>query len=133
MITERAPTHNDEIRLPPPPDGLVRLPVAAPRLAPLDGIRGLAVLVVMLFHFTGILDTHRLGHPLLLRLISVGWCGVDLFFVFSGFLITGILWDSKHSPRYFSSFYMRRVLRIFPLYYGVLLLVFGLLPLVTPP
>src|SRR5438132_3435940 len=87
----------------------------------------------MLFHFTAIIDTRRLGHPVLLRAVSVGWCGVDLFFVLSGFLITGILWESKHSPRYFQSFYMRRALRIFPLYYGVLFVVFGLAPLVTPP
>jgi peptidoglycan/LPS O-acetylase OafA/YrhL len=90
----------------------------------LDGLRGLAILGVMFFHFLPY--THPAGEAnSLIRygLLAnhLGQTGVDLFFVLSGFLITGILLDTKQRPGYFSNFYARRTLRIFPLYYGVLL------------
>jgi peptidoglycan/LPS O-acetylase OafA/YrhL len=52
-----------------------------------------------------------------------GWVGVTLFFVLSGFLITGILWDSFDQPQWWRKFYIRRMLRIFPLYYASIALV----------
>lgn len=99
----------------------------------LDGLRGLAIILVMLFHFTPEGIGASAGEQVLHWLSSLGWCGVDLFFVLSGFLITGILFDAKGSDHYFRNFYMRRVLRIFPLYYGALFLVFVLVPLFHPP
>jgi peptidoglycan/LPS O-acetylase OafA/YrhL len=87
-------------------------------VAELDGVRGLAILLVLITHF-GVYGQERVGWfgAAFHRLVDFGWSGVDLFFVLSGFLITGILLESKGSPNYFRSFYMRRVLRILPLYY----------------
>jgi peptidoglycan/LPS O-acetylase OafA/YrhL len=97
-------------------------------LPALDGVRGLAILLVLIAHLM-LFNNHtgsRFGDSLS-ALRGLGWVGVDLFFVLSGFLITGILYDTLHDPHYFRSFYMRRFLRIFPLYYGFLffLLVLG--------
>lgn len=98
------------------------------RIPALDGLRGIAILLVMLYHFTTSY-IHSFG-GVFYQVSNVGWCGVDLFFVLSGFLITGILCDAKSAQHYFQNFYMRRVLRIFPLYYGFLFALFVLLPLV---
>lgn len=96
-------------------------PPAAPvshagHIAALDGIRGLGVILVLLYHYGASAADFGLNN-ILLRLTGIGWSGVDLFFVLSGFLITGILYDSKTKPQYFKNFYARRTLRIFPLYY----------------
>ena len=88
----------------------------------LDGLRGLAVAFVMVFHFVGYIDPAKLGTRILHWITSAGWAGVEIFFVLSGFLITGILLDSKGQAHFFRNFYARRVLRIFPLYYAVLFL-----------
>jgi peptidoglycan/LPS O-acetylase OafA/YrhL len=96
----------------------------------LDGVRGVAILLVLFNHviiYSG-LDKSNLIDRALRSMGLAAWLGVDLFFVLSGFLITGILYEAKGSQRYFSSFYGRRALRIFPLYYGFL----GLMLLVGP-
>lgn len=95
------------------------------RIAVLDGVRGLAILLVLIHHcvyLSGIDRTVRLDRHVFMLADSM-WLGVDLFFVLSGFLITGILFDAKRSSHYFRNFYGRRVLRIFPLYYGFLTIV----------
>ena len=97
----------------------------------LDGLRGLAILMVMFGHFIVVgknLEPHTPVH----RFLQSGYLGVDLFFVLSGFLITGILIDSKHRKPYFKVFYWRRALRIFPLYYGLLAISWLTVVWITP-
>lgn len=91
----------------------------------LDGLRGIAILLVLLVHFRQkeIFASFVWG-----RVAHVGSYGVELFFVLSGFLITGILLDTKGSRNFLGTFYARRVVRIFPLYYGALFVVLGVLP-----
>ena len=96
----------------------------------LDGLRGLAVLMVLVFHFVGQMLPTNWVERTIVGVTKYGLLGVDLFFVLSGFLITGILYDACNKPHYFRNFYMRRLLRIFPLYYGVLALIFFVAPLI---
>lgn len=89
----------------------------------LDTLRGIAVALVVCFHSFGFLYGLRglSGIPkFLVALTLPGWIGVNLFFVLSGFLITGILLDTKKREDYYRRFYLRRALRILPLYYAVL-------------
>jgi peptidoglycan/LPS O-acetylase OafA/YrhL len=109
----------------------VKVTTSHGRIAGLDGLRGLAILGVLLFHIDYFLGGVPQG--LLPRVFhhvaTFGWAGVDLFFVLSGFLITGILLDTARSPTFFRTFYIRRALRILPLYYGFLICFYGLGPL----
>ncbi len=90
-----------------------QLPFSSLRLAELDGLRGIAILGVVVGHYLG-----EVPHGI--RALTFGWLGVDLFFVLSGFLIGGILLDHQRASNYFSTFYIRRTCRIFPLYFAVI-------------
>jgi peptidoglycan/LPS O-acetylase OafA/YrhL len=113
----------------PPAAATAPRPPAWGHLPALDGVRGLAILLVLLYHFVAQTTSTNAFERAINWPLSYGLLGVDLFFVLSGFLITGILYDARGQPRYFRNFYMRRVLRIFPLYYGVLAVVFLVVPL----
>ena len=79
----------------------------------LDGLRGLAILMVICYHYFPSRS-----------LFTIGWTGVDLFFVLSGYLITRKLLSTRGNSEYFRKFYRNRILRIFPLYYAVLIIFF---------
>lgn len=101
------------------------------RVGWLDGVRGIAILAVIVFHFEFLArQDHRVGADAVLdKVTGLGWAGVGLFFVLSGYLITGILIDTKSAAHRLRNFYARRILRIFPLYYGFLVALFIVLPL----
>ncbi len=109
---------------------------AGEQIPALDGVRGIAILLVMQFHFWGMPFHIFQREPRLVvdrwldQASEFGWTGVDLFFVLSGFLITGILLRAKGGGSYFRAFYGRRVLRIFPLYWGFLVFVLVVAPLI---
>lgn len=89
------------------------------RIPELDGYRGMAVALALFFHYIrhGIVarPPHLLGY--LYTTTPLIWSGMELFFILSGFLITGILLDSRKSPNYFKTYYVRRASRILPLYF----------------
>jgi peptidoglycan/LPS O-acetylase OafA/YrhL len=96
-----------------------------PFMPELDTLRGVAVIGVLLLHAFywryGDLSFGRWAR-IFMALTRPGWLGVNLFFVLSGLLITGILLDSKSRPHFYRRFYTRRALRILPPYYGLLVL-----------
>ena len=105
-------------------------PITQGHFPELDGIRGIAIFAVMALHFIAsqIAVAQNGIERLAVAITGYGMWGVDLFFVLSGYLITGLLADSRGSKKYFSSFYIRRTLRIFPLYYGVIFVLVVLIP-----
>lgn len=101
-------------------------------LKQLDGVRGLAAIMVMVFHFFQSKGLHGAAWKEGLQKLSVfGQTGVTLFFVLSGFLITRILINTKTEHSFFKTFYARRLLRIFPLYYLFLVIYYFVLPPLT--
>ncbi len=118
------PDHTTEFS--PPPATTFHSPLLQREMPGLDVLRGVAVLSVVFYHglhwwLPPSISTSP-GAKLLILLASPGWLGVNLFFVLSGFLITGILLDTRTRSNYWKSFYTRRVLRILPLYLVVLLI-----------
>lgn len=98
----------------------------------LDGVRGWAILLVIMNHTIMLLPRQEpIAFPIrkIIELLGMGWVGVDLFFVLSGFLITGILLRTKNEEGYYINFYARRSLRIFPLYYLVITVYVLVVPL----
>lgn len=100
----------------------------SPRLLVLDGLRALAICLVMVHHYGQNMVKVGFGDRVFYKVANSSWIGVDLFFILSGFLITGILHDAKGSKSYFTTFYLRRSLRIFPIYYLLLFVLFVILP-----
>lgn len=97
----------------------------------LDGLRGVAILMVLMIHFYPkwlIADAYPTLTMIVGRIVEPGGYGVELFFVLSGFLITGILLDTKGERGFLVKFYMRRTLRIFPLYYAALAVTLLIVP-----
>lgn len=104
---------------------------SAGRIPELDGLRGLAIFLVLICHyFVPVGPEHswfvRFGY-----VTHLGTNGVDLFFVLSGFLIGGILLNSRGSATYYRTFYIRRFHRIFPVYY-LWLILFGVATYLAP-
>jgi peptidoglycan/LPS O-acetylase OafA/YrhL len=114
-------THTSEALLPSDTPSPSRIPQ-------LDGLRGIAITLVVLYHYFSLHFSASKGTVLwyLIYPTRFGWSGVDLFFVLSGFLIGGILLDAKESRNYFQVFYIRRFFRIVPVYYLVLILFFSI-------
>jgi len=96
------------------------------RIPQLDAVRGIAILLVLIHNTDSFPSLH------LVPISTYGWMGVDLFFVLSGFLITDILLATKQSDGYFRKFYVRRCLRIWPLYYSLLIFMFVIVPHLRP-
>jgi len=94
--------------------------IAGRKFQSLDGLRAMAIILVFFCHMQSHIPAVNLATTRVNQYLGIGWIGVDLFFVLSGFLITGILLDTREASNYFTGFYTRRILRIFPLYYLVL-------------
>jgi peptidoglycan/LPS O-acetylase OafA/YrhL len=93
-----------------------------PRFPELDGVRGLAMASVLIWHYAAFQTSPGTTAAYVQRLFSLTWAGVDLFFVLSGFLVGGILLDNRDAPHLLKTFYVRRTCRLAPLFYVILAL-----------
>ncbi|MGH9443114.1 MAG: acyltransferase family protein [Thermoanaerobaculia bacterium] len=112
-------------------ESLASAPVSSTRrvhLPALDGLRGVGILVVMITHFSRVNASDASVSAGLRSAVDVSTFALPMFFVLSGFLITGILLEAREKSHYFRNFFIRRALRILPLYYGVLAVLFILRP-----
>ena len=105
--------------------------VATSHIGPLDGLRAAAIFLVLLYHLSPGRNPDLGLRSLHWKVADIGWCGVDLFFVLSGFLITTKLIAARGDRHRFRNFYARRTLRIFPLYYAALVVALIAVPLLT--
>ena len=105
-------------------------PTAA-RVDALDGLRAIAILLVLLIHLTPGHNSDQGLRSLPFKLADIGWSGVDLFFVLSGFLITGILLKARANQKPMRHFLVRRMLRIVPAYFLALGVIFILAPVLS--
>jgi len=104
------------------------------RVRELDSLRGIAIIIVIAAHTFKRANSFTQHETLyfITNLTSFGWVGVDIFFTLSGFLITSILLQTRADRDYFKNFYMRRALRIFPLYYACIAILLFLMPVLDP-
>lgn len=126
MATAATATGGAQAATAPSVPSVTQRPAWLPAFIPaFDGLRGIAILAVLLYHCLP-----RLQGTFVEKFVAWGWAGVSLFFVLSGFLITGIILDSGSAPRFYSNFFARRFLRIWPVYWLLLFLHYFFFPFI---
>lgn len=113
----------------PSPEAMIKQINSKIRIGSLDGLRAIAIILVLLYHLTPSHNSDQGFKSIAFKIADIGWSGVDLFFVLSGYLITSILVSNKVHGRPLYVYFVRRFLRIIPLYYLVLFLIFFIIPL----
>jgi peptidoglycan/LPS O-acetylase OafA/YrhL len=130
MGTPTTPESIQSLSQPSAHAGSAVRPIALEHIPELDGIRGFAVILVILHHISQSFPASTGPHlfRIWLAITHAGWIGVDIFFALSGFLITRVLISTRQRPRYYRNFYARRVLRLAVPYLITLVLVACFVP-----